>query len=72
MDGVRNWNVSLFKNMPLAHEGYTLQFRAEAFNIFNQHDFLFGGQTGVTDAGFGQAQFSEAPRVLQLALKFLF
>lgn len=72
MDGVRNWNVSLFKNTPLAHEGYTLQFRAEAFNVFNQHDFLFGGQTGVTDAGFGQAQFSEAPRVLQLALKFLF
>lgn len=32
--GFENTNLSIFKNFPVAH-GLTLQFRAEAFNLFN-------------------------------------
>ena len=72
MDGVRNWNFSLFKNTPLSNEQRMIQFRAEFFNLFNQHNFTFYEQVGVTSPSFGQAQSSEPPRVIQLALKFLF
>ena len=72
MDGVRNWNFSLFKNTPVSNEQRMIQFRAEFFNLFNQHNFTFYEQVGVTSPSFGQAQSSEPPRVIQLALKFLF
>ena len=72
MDGLRNWDFSLFKDTPLGSEKRTLQFRAEFFNIFNQHNFTFYEQVNVNDPSFGQAQNSQPPRVIQLALKILF
>jgi hypothetical protein len=41
-----NWNMSLFKNMKLT-ERFTLQFRAEAFNVFNHTEWgPLGGNGG--------------------------
>jgi hypothetical protein len=72
MDGVHDWDFSLFKNIPLGSETRNLQFRAEAFNLFNQHNFTFYEQVQVGTPGFGQSGTSQSPRVIQLALKILF
>ena len=37
--GMQNWDMSLFKNIPLGGERYSLQLRLEAFNIFNHPNF---------------------------------
>jgi hypothetical protein len=36
--GLQNWDISLFKNIPLA-ERYSIQLRLEAFNAFNHPNF---------------------------------
>lgn len=66
------WNVdtSIFKNFKL-RERFNLQFRAEAFNVFNHTTF----QLGVNDVNcpcFGQAGGTAPPRNLQFGLKLLF
>src|SRR5439155_9431241 len=35
--GVNNWNMSLFKNVKVGHA--RMQFRAEAYNVFNHTQF---------------------------------
>src|SRR6266576_3134821 len=71
MGGIKNWNVSLFKNLPLG-ESRSLQFRAEFFNLFNQHSFSLS-EVSVTDPRYGEATGTTTdPRVIQFALKFLF
>jgi len=65
--GYTNWDLSLFKNIPI-HNRINAQFRAEAFNAFNTP--LFNGpNTAFGSANFGkitsQANF---PRYLQLGL----
>jgi hypothetical protein len=38
--GLQNWDVSLFKNIPLGtSERYSIQLRLEAFNVFNHPNF---------------------------------
>lgn len=73
--GLNNWNTALLKDTKLT-ETKTLQFRAEAFNLFNHAQFSAGGSSnfGVVGApGFGiiSATYGQ-PRVLQIALKLLF
>jgi len=71
MGGIKNWNVSLFKNLPLG-ESRSLQFRTEFFNLFNQHSFSLS-EVSVTDPRYGEATGTTTdPRVIQFALKFLF
>lgn len=72
MDGVHDWDFSLFKNFPLGSETRNLQFRAEAFNLFNEHNYTFYEQVEVGTPGFGQSGTSQSPRIIQLALKILF
>jgi hypothetical protein len=36
--GLQNWDMSLFKNIPI-HERYSVQLRLEAFNVFNHPNF---------------------------------
>jgi hypothetical protein len=70
--GLFNWNVSLFKNIPLtSHEGPHLEIRFESFNTFNHTEFN-GIDTGYTDSKFGQVTSTYDPRVLQFGGKFLF
>jgi hypothetical protein len=68
--GFQNVNVSLLKNTRLT-EGVNLQFRAEAFNLFNHPNFnlpdnFLGSPT------FGRITSARDPRHLQFGLKLLF
>ena len=72
--GIKNANLSMFKNFPLGvvREGMALQFRAEFFNAFNT-PFFCGPGTGLNNWDFGQVQSTCGPaREVQLALKFVF
>jgi hypothetical protein len=68
--GLGNVNVSLVKNTRLA-ERVSLQFRAEAFNLFDRANFdlpdiFFGSPT------FGRISSAGSPRRMQFGLKLLF
>jgi len=54
------------------HEGQTLQFRAEAFNILNNVRFNNPGTTMTVASTFGQITSAQDPRILQLAMKLTF
>jgi hypothetical protein len=72
--GAENMDFSLFKNFNLSkrNEGIRLQFRAEAFNVFNHPQFQ-GPDTIVGDSNFGAITSTvNSPRQLQLALKLYF
>lgn len=69
-----NENVSISRSFPI-RESMRLEFRAEAFNLFNR--VRFGtGDTNLQDQNFGKLTSSSdllnTPRQLQLALKFYF
>ena len=68
--GYQNVNASLVKNT-LLKEGVNLQFRAEAFNLFNHPNFnlpdnFLGSPT------FGRITSAREPRHIQFGLKLLF
>ena len=71
--GYVNWDASAFKTIRLT-ESKELQFRGELFNLLNHTNFrlpvsdIEDIQTGT----FGQIQSDVSPRVIQVALKFLF
>ncbi|MGA9670800.1 MAG: TonB-dependent receptor [Terracidiphilus sp.] len=70
--GLFNWNMSLFKSLPLSsHEGPHLEIRFESFNTFNHTEFN-SLDTGLTDTQFGRATNTYDPRVFQFGGKFLF
>jgi hypothetical protein len=58
------------KTFPI-HESLNLQFRAEAFNLFNHTNF--DNPVSVLNSPlFGRLTTAEPPRVLQFALRFNF
>jgi hypothetical protein len=68
--GFQNVNISIAKNTRIS-EQINLQFRAEAFNLFNHPNFnlpdnFLGSPT------FGQITSARDPRHIQFAIKFLF
>ncbi len=70
--GLFNWNISLFKSIPLtSHEGPHFEIRFESFNTFNHTEFN-NIDTGYTDSKFGQVTSTYDPRVMQFGGKFLF
>jgi hypothetical protein len=70
--GIFNWNLSLFKSIPLsAHEGPKIELRFESFNTFNHVDFQ-GVDTGSHDGNFGQVVNDYGPRTMELGGKFIF
>jgi len=71
--GYVNWDASAFKNIRLT-ESKELQFRGELFNVLNHTNFrLPVSDIEDLQAGtFGQIQSDVSPRVIQVALKFLF
>jgi len=68
--GYANVDFSLFKNFVFA-ESKRLQFRAEAFNAFNRANFALP-ENDLNSPAFGQILQAAPPRLVQLALKFLF
>jgi hypothetical protein len=69
--GLANTDFSAFKEFGAA-ERVKLQFRAEAFNVFNHVEFG-NPDTGVTDNTFGViSSQANSPRQLQFGLKALF
>jgi hypothetical protein len=69
--GINNWDIGLFKNTTFGAEGrYSVQFRAEFFNLTNRVQFGFPGQTmGTPQFGVISSQSNE-PRLMQIALRF--
>ncbi len=71
--GMENFDVALLKNLHLTESTF-LQFRLEAFNVFNHAQF-FGPQAvdgNISSATFGQVVSAAAPRLVQLGAKFVF
>ena len=71
--GINNFDMALLKDTQIT-ESAQLQFRAEAFNIFNHAQF--NNPSGNFDnsgaGGFGYVTSARDPRIMQLALKLLF
>jgi hypothetical protein len=63
-------DLSIFKDFAFG-ERYKLQFRAESFNTENRPNFQNPVAT-VSSGTFGRITAANDPRVLQLALKFMF
>ena len=68
--GLREFDFSLQKEIALK-EASKLQFRAEAYNLFNHPNFNIPNRTAFT-ANFGRISSAQDSRQLQLALKFIF
>jgi hypothetical protein len=72
--GTNNWNASIFKRTAIT-ERFNLEFRAEAFNLFNRVQFGNPNTTANTAAGntFGiiSSQLN-TPRPIQLALRLMY
>lgn len=69
--GIKNWDVGLFRKIKI-NERWSLQFRAEFFNVVNHPNFA-EPDAGPDDASFGQIRgTSTGPRIGQLALKVFF
>lgn len=68
--GLNNWDFALLKETRIT-ESKSLEFRFEAFNIFNHAQF--GLPVGNIDSGsFGYVTTADNPRICQVALKFVF
>ncbi len=71
--GMENFDMALLKNLRLSESKF-VQFRLEAFNVFNHAQF-FGPQAvdgNISSATFGQVVSATAPRLVQVAAKFTF
>jgi hypothetical protein len=66
-----NTDVTLAKSIRL-HEGQRLQFRAEAFNVFNNVNFTNPSLSLQSPLTFGEFQGVMDPRVMQFALRLEF
>ena len=68
--GLQRWDISLFKNTKIT-ERVNLQFRAEAFNVFNHvNPDLFG--TSFEQFDYGVIYSTRDPRIMQLGLKLYY
>ncbi len=73
--GLWRYDMAFIKNTNLSEQVH-LQFRAEAFNLFNHTNFSSIGTTmplpSATSTTFGTVTNTRDPRILQLALKLSF
>ncbi len=72
-----NTDVAVSKSFRLPWEGHRVDLRGEAFNLFNNVNFLTGGTNPIslslaTPTTFGQFASAADARVLQLALRYSF
>jgi len=71
--GINNFNLAILKDTKIK-ETKDLEFRAEAFNVFNhaQFDNPSGNFNNPGQNGFGYVTAARDPRIMQMALKLLF
>ena len=74
--GSEEIDFSLFKNTTVSawgEDNLTVQFRAEAFNLFNHTNFAAPASTTITSPVFGQVQATTTPgRQIQFGIKLIF
>jgi hypothetical protein len=66
-----NVDMSLIKRTRIK-EDFNLEFRADAFNIFNRTNFNVGQVQNINSPTFGQITSAFDPRILQFAVKLNF
>jgi hypothetical protein len=71
--GIENFDLALQKNTSLG-ESRSLELRIEAFNAFNHAQFYGPNSVdgNISSSTFGQVVSAAPPRLVQVALKFLF
>ena len=73
--GIRNWDMGLFKTFAIAERKH-LEFRWEAFNVFNTSQFVNAPERSVTGSPRGRflnRDFTDSGiRTMQLQLKLIF
>ena len=72
LPGYTNFDMSLSKSFKMPWEGHALQFRAEAFNAFNNVNFYAPGTSVSSPGTFGEFQKAQPMRVMQLSLRYQF
>ena len=71
--GIENFDATLSRSF-LVNDNRALEFRAEAFNLFNHAQF-FGAaavEGNISSGSFGQAVSAMPPRLMQVALRYRF
>lgn len=69
--GVNNWDFSAIKRTQIK-EHYSVEFRAEFFNIFNHAQFLNPDGNIGDGPVFGRVTQARDPRFVQFAIKLTF
>ncbi len=71
--GISNFDMQIKKTVPLT-ESKSLDFRVQAFNVFNHAQFYGPASVDgvVNDANFGSVVSAAPPRLVQVAAKFNF
>jgi hypothetical protein len=70
--GMKNFDIGVAKSFPLPWEGHSIQFRAEAYNAFNNVNFIQPSLSLQNPSGFGEYQSTMPPREMQFALRYEF
>lgn len=68
--GIQNWDIAVHRDIGVT-ENTHMEFRAELFNAFNHTNFL-NPDGNSTDSTFGVITQARDPRLVQLALKYIF
>jgi hypothetical protein len=72
LDDFFNTDIALVKSFRLPVSNHRLQFRAEAFNAFNNVNFTNLSLDASSPNSFGQFTAAAPPRVMQFALRYEF
>jgi hypothetical protein len=70
--GMKNFDIAVAKSFPLPWEGHRIQFRAEAYNAFNNVNFIQPSLALSNPGIFGEYQNTTPPREMQFALRYEF
>jgi hypothetical protein len=70
--GMKNFDFAVAKSFPLPWEGHSIQFRAEAYNAFNNVNFIQPSLSLQNTSQFGEYQSTMPPREMQFALRYEF
>ncbi len=70
--GMVNFDIGVAKSFALPWEGQRIQFRAEAYNAFNNVNFIQPSLALYNPTTFGEYQNTMPPREMQFALRYEF